>query len=328
MKKILMVAIVSLMIIVISGCIGQNEVKINANDGLSINSFVVEPSRIEYTDKADFYLEIENVGGTTASNIQAELYGVTWTELETREPPNGKLSPPDIRFTPPVAGGYSVLKWLDVQAPKLPEGLEHTYDITARVTYDYKTTGVANIYGITKDEYRRRQQSGTTTSTVTVTNTNAPVKIDVTGSQIVIDTSSLSIQDEPIMEVPLRITFTNVGSGVPITDGVNGKITGTITLEGASAFGASLKDCIDSSGEGSTVNVDTIIREGKTVTRPCTLVINKEAWLTRPEGTLNMIFDLRYRYYVEASTKLTVVGTKYGGTGGAGDSGSSYIIDV
>jgi len=296
-----------LLIVVVSGCTGQRAIKVDANNGLVINKFDIDPSTLEYTDTADVYLEVENVGGTTASNVVATLYGITWTEPETKTL-NKELTPPDIRFSPGVSGGYAVFRW-SIKAPKLPEGIEHRYDIFARVSYDYKTTAVANLPAITKAEYKRRKETNTATSEMTITNSNAPIKVDVTAQPIIIDTSP----DAPnSFEFPLRISFTNVGSGVPNTDGVDGAIKGSIRLEGANLLGASLVDCIEEGNNiGTEGEVNIRIREGKMVTAPCTLRIDKSAWLNRPEGTLSLIFDLRYGYYVESKTQIKVLGTRY-----------------
>jgi len=66
-----------LMILVLSmGCIGEKKVEIDDNNGIRINEFSVDPQTAEADDIVRFYLDIENVGGTTARCVKAELFGV------------------------------------------------------------------------------------------------------------------------------------------------------------------------------------------------------------------------------------------------------------
>ena len=69
-----------------SGCTGGG-VHSDKNNGLAANSFAAEPSVAEATDNVRFYLDIENVGGTTATCITSQLYGVDgWYDALTGEP--------------------------------------------------------------------------------------------------------------------------------------------------------------------------------------------------------------------------------------------------
>ncbi|MEM7819445.1 MAG: hypothetical protein QXD48_01305 [Candidatus Aenigmatarchaeota archaeon] len=74
MNKIYILLIVVL--IFVSGCIGGGQVKVDANNGLTINEFSADPIIAEPDDFVRFFLDIENVGGTTARCITAELFGV------------------------------------------------------------------------------------------------------------------------------------------------------------------------------------------------------------------------------------------------------------
>src|SRR3989338_1901469 len=61
-------------LVVVSGCVGST-VK-SSNDAIVINDFSVDPKVAEADDVAYFFLDIENVGGTTARCVTAELYGI------------------------------------------------------------------------------------------------------------------------------------------------------------------------------------------------------------------------------------------------------------
>ena len=75
MRELLPVALIALLILT-SGCIGGREVKIDANNGLLITEFTADPLTVEYSDPVLFFVDVENVGGTTASNINIILYGI------------------------------------------------------------------------------------------------------------------------------------------------------------------------------------------------------------------------------------------------------------
>ncbi len=63
-------------VIMVSGCTGGEEKNTYANDGIVITEFSVDPVRINDDETSTFYLEFENIGGTTATAITANLYGL------------------------------------------------------------------------------------------------------------------------------------------------------------------------------------------------------------------------------------------------------------
>ncbi|MDI6721784.1 MAG: hypothetical protein QMD85_05300 [Candidatus Aenigmarchaeota archaeon] len=67
------------LVIIISGCIGQQNR--NPNNGIVINEFSVDPKVAEYGDTVRFFIDGENIGGTTADCVTTELFGLEggWT---------------------------------------------------------------------------------------------------------------------------------------------------------------------------------------------------------------------------------------------------------
>jgi len=61
-------------VMLVFGCTGT--VKIDTNNGLAVNDFAAEPATAEAGDTVRFYLDTENVGGTTASCVTSTLYGI------------------------------------------------------------------------------------------------------------------------------------------------------------------------------------------------------------------------------------------------------------
>jgi len=285
-----------------SGCVipGQKrEAKVDPNNGLTINEFSVSPDFVEKGDEIEVYLEVENVGWTTASNVEANLYGWSWGNTGTKH--LGVLRPPDISNDPPTPGDFDAATWI-LTAPELPEGTKTSYTLTGRITYNYKSTAVAQIQAYNEDEYnRRREQGEELTGEVVVDNSyGAPIKIGVTGEY------PLKVDlDENADEVVYRIFFNNVGDGVPITDGIDGKIKGTIWLQGDAEF----SDCLGvSGGKRITIGDQVTLHRGESVKKACRIKLKKSDWASMPEGTISLIFDLNYDYYIESKASVTVVG--------------------
>lgn len=63
-----------------AGCVSQAK---NPNNGIVINEFTADPKIAEYGDTVRFFLDGENVGGTTAQCVTTELFGLEggWTDL-------------------------------------------------------------------------------------------------------------------------------------------------------------------------------------------------------------------------------------------------------
>jgi len=82
MNKAYLAIIILLPLLVISGCIGNQNVRVDPNNGILINEFSVDPTVAEPDDIVRFYLDIENCGGTTAKCITAELFGIeSWYDM-------------------------------------------------------------------------------------------------------------------------------------------------------------------------------------------------------------------------------------------------------
>ena len=75
MKKVFLVLLIA-SVVLISGCVNNRAVKTGENRGVTINSFTASPLQAYTGEQVLFDLEIENIGGTTAKNVQAHLFGV------------------------------------------------------------------------------------------------------------------------------------------------------------------------------------------------------------------------------------------------------------
>lgn len=79
-KYFLLIALVA----VVSGCVGGGPE--NPNNAIVINDFSVDPGLAEVDDIVYFFLDVENVGGTTAGCVTAELFGIESWYDESGQP--------------------------------------------------------------------------------------------------------------------------------------------------------------------------------------------------------------------------------------------------
>jgi hypothetical protein len=62
------------------GCIGS-DVRMDANNGIIVNEFSADPLQAQSDDVVSLFLDIENVGGTTANCVTSEIFGVdSWRD--------------------------------------------------------------------------------------------------------------------------------------------------------------------------------------------------------------------------------------------------------
>lgn len=69
------------LLIFIAGCIGSS-VRTDSTNGLIVNEFSADPLNPEAGDIVNFFLDVENVGGTTARCITTELFNIdSWNDI-------------------------------------------------------------------------------------------------------------------------------------------------------------------------------------------------------------------------------------------------------
>jgi hypothetical protein len=302
-----------LLVVIVSGCVSQGTVNTDPNRGITINSFTASPSETKAGRDVLFDLELENIGGTTARNIIAELYGVEgqWRDssgdlIDSTLPEEvSQLNPPDTDTD--TMGGFRTIFW-DLTTPNVPQGISPEYTVQALVTYDYNTSGRLDIVSVSSEEMERKTVLGeSVVSPFTVINSAGPIKITVPErykTPIIVDT-----EDEQDQTFPLRIELINVGDGWPVTDDVSGNIKGTIDLYGP---GVEFSDCLGVTS-GTTVdlgNADIItrFRDSGSVPIGCEIKIDKDVWGNRAEDRISLIFNIFYRYYVKETTNVRITG--------------------
>ncbi len=230
----------------VSGCIGQSQQNVFGQNGLHAKDFYTDPSEsnIESGDIMDVTLVVENVGGTTAQNVQAELLGADWVPGRlyaqswmyddngdgvfgiTMSPPNPQLGTP---------GELRTATWR-LPTPYVPEGLRKNYNLKSRITYDYSTKAAATLKAYSKRWYDMQLQQGkltpAATSQILVTHSidPTPIAVSISGPDKIV------VPERNYQAYTYQITFTNVGGGTPITNSVEGLVYGSIRMDGPAYF--------------------------------------------------------------------------------------------
>jgi len=321
MNKMYIILVVVALFLV-AGCTNQ-PIKTDANNGIAISTFVASPVSARAGELVLFDLELMNVGGTTAKNVQVALFGVEdqWRDstgnllTSTLAKDIGTLKPPVSDRN--IPGDFKMAQW-DIMTPNIPQGISPSLGVEAWVSYDYNTSGHLVVKAIRDDEWRRKNLQGETIANpVEIINSNGPLKLSIPANYqnaIIVDTTT----GEDYITQPFRIEFQNVGDGYPITTeddntirGAGGRLRGTIDLYGP---GVEFADCLGVTS-GKHIDLDDAqipvrLRESSGGLLPvaCTIKISKGVWEARTEETFQFVFNIFYRYYVKSTAAVTVVG--------------------
>jgi uncharacterized protein YcfL len=313
--------------VLISGCAQSRPVNSNENRGVTINSFSASPIKVFSGEQVLFDAEIENIGGTTATNVRADLYGVEgqWYDSMGNPVDSSLTKLGETRLKPPVPdrnipGDFRIVQW-QLTTPDFPQGIsDQNVRVDLRVTYDYNTSGYMNVRLMSLDEWRRRQTNEQDVSNPDVlVNSNGPIKLSLARDykdSLIIDNSA---DGEAVQILPFKIQIDNVGDGYPITEeeggliGAGGRLGGTIDLYGPA--GIEFDECLGVAGgkhiELDDANIIVRLRESVnhgSVPITCTVRVDKDLWGNRFNDYVQLIFNLKYKYYVDESVHVIVSG--------------------
>lgn len=305
MKKILILVLVSA-IVFSSGCIGgvnlpfgQKE-KTPASYGVVVNSFEPDFPEMDGGDSGEMYMEIQNTGGSKATNIYAYLYNLGDLTANIPDHTFSDLEPPDETVNLP--GDVDTATWT-ITAPNLPQGVSQLYTPRVRLMYKYYTIATKNVKLLTKDEYRRlREKNQVPAGGEGTSVTKGPLGV------------SISIREPVIIEsdsdtFKIFINVNTIGKGSVFNPGITyssptdlsrddlGKIKMKIDAPGASAVSGKCD------AFGNYVSED--LRRGQTLTYTCEL--NPSSFTTMTEIPIKV--TLYYGYLDDYSTSIKVVGT-------------------
>lgn len=294
-------------VVLVSGCVGSGgnrPIQIDSSNGVIINEFSVDPLTVDEDELVFFSVDIENVGGREATDVEIFINGLigTWRDdcssggevtdesLKTIE----SLSQPDKNIN--RAGDFQIAA-TSFCPPDLPEGVNADFPVTAKAEYTYKTTATFVIPLIGEEEYDNRLRTNRPVeNTITTQNTGGPLKF------------SLSRGDAPIIvpenddaEPTFLFKLSNVGSGFPITDGNLGELTSTTVT--ATPSDANI-DCGDFEDNGQ-LNVVKLRSDGS---MPIACSFDFSSGSVTTERSLIITFDIEYPYFVEKRQTISVRG--------------------
>jgi hypothetical protein len=297
MKKIIVLLSLSVAI-VISGCLNQGT-EVTGGPGVVITDFSVDYSPITAGDSVGWNLEVQNQG-----EYDTSIFKITWFGID---PASWGFTAVD-NVAHPVVGadpitGFEGGTWFTTKTVTSPSSIASStpFDLGVRIEYVYQTDYTATIRIVDPTYLRTLSQSdrdalissgGIRQSTATA----APITIKAaSGAHFVARGAGTPVT------IPFRVT--NVGSGLPYRADV---------ADAATAVGGGLYEIqvINPSGISCTGVGNIVLSKGKNGGFGCTLTI---------PGTVTNFQDqtfsltLRYKYYVDGSTTLTV-NAPYGGT--------------
>ncbi len=239
------------------------------------------------------------------------------------------------------SGQSFIREWL-LRPPVLPEGTSANYPITARTSYFYTTNAVMNVQAFSKAEFKRRVDLGQQTQyPLNVENSfGSPIQIFATRGDgpIVVNPESLA---GPIEYHSYRFEFANLGdgfplpltdvdiSGIPSPETQSGFIFATLAVDGPGVF---FSDCLGQSANeifigGNVIGSLVKLRSDQRVPIGCTVGVDREEWATTPIGTVTFTFNLWYRYYIDKTINVNVVGVEgLSGPGAIGSAGRGFQV--
>jgi hypothetical protein len=296
-------------VLVVSGCTTTDGGGISYGKGVIITGFESDLGSlaVETDDDVSLLLRVQNQGEVDATNAEAILIGVDLNEWNAafgyteRQPLNTLMSADPVTET---EGQTKTAQW-DLKAPKLPKGTEFTYEPVVRVFYDYQTKAAKPVTLVDVDELRRIIQQGKTLSGEATQSSAGPITVQIkTGNFI-----KTQNYDDPF---PLNIFITNDlwESGGSV---IEGSSTGGFYY-GEKQYPVRVKITLpegmrleSSSSTGCSTSGDWInLWKGKSAELTCEVRIDQP-----PDFKVEKLIqvELEYRYFVDASTTIKVIGT-------------------
>lgn len=271
---------------------GDAGVSQTPNTGISILSFDAFPNEVPGDTTVQVEMEIQNTGGQTAENVEAELFNIPFDGGNSWNIESGPSDNLDLESSDPQAGVPSsprTLTWT-VNSPGGPENTRIPYDIYADVEYDYSTVATTELQIMSQERFRN---TGATRGQPTVDNSVGPVQMDVrTRSPIVYYAGGESTS--PRFCVVVR----NTGQGTPVVDGEEDTVELSITSTGQLSVQPEDDDA------GQEVEVDLVGNRGVACYE------TSGALETDRQVTLPISMTADYSYNTETSTSVTVDTTR------------------
>jgi hypothetical protein len=260
----------------VSGCTSP----VQTGSGIVIEDFSPGFSEVYPGEPIIFFLKFRNIGSVEATNVFAELLGLDedWAASSYEMPDNkaegiyvgGEILPQEVRCRYTSRGNHFILKPPDLfygtegetatctwkyKAPPIPGGFGPTYDVTARVFYDYKTDVAKSFVLMPARELLNYNEQGKTIPASTTSSTSSPITITAESM------SPIRFWSDSKISFPLAIKISNTGGGMAcLRDGCK-KADGqewnkiTLSIKPVSNDISVSSECSQYAGDGDTVEV-------------------------------------------------------------------------
>ncbi|MFC1454568.1 hypothetical protein ACFLQI_00560 [Candidatus Undinarchaeota archaeon] len=209
MKRYLLI----LLPIIALGCISGGDTAESATtcvpvdtSGVLIQNFQSDVPNILTGEDIVFLMQVENMGDAQATGVEAEI-----TSLGGLNPKGGVSLVQNVGDLEEKVEGIeapSVVDWELTSPSDLGTLEKETMSVKARLTYDYVSSGQADVVYVPNDEWRQRQKSGETVIDAGVQCSNAPVSVSV------IPQNPLRANPEEDGAVSVRFTIRNEAGGI------------------------------------------------------------------------------------------------------------------
>ena len=289
-------------VVFISGCTTNGD-PMTFGDGVVIQAWESDFPRLYSGESIQFRLKVQNQGGTFAEDVETSIIDIDpreWNLKNSKDSINQLIAPDSDTDTP---GQTWTTIWTG-EAPDFDKGSVVPRDVTVRVSYDYMQTATKSITLVDETELRRIIQQGGSIPISSDTSTSGPLSISVT-------TAPFARTAKTTDPIPINIKITNKlygNSGLPtVIPRTSSPRSPTgmqepVYLEIEVPNGIRVKDC-------STRDWYWMF-EGKEADVTCRLEITD---MPSSGERVNKImrFHASYRYKLDATTTVTVVGQGY-----------------
>ena len=293
-------------VVVVSGCTGGQQ-GISYGKGVIITGFEsdVGSMSVESEDDVSLMVKVQNQGEVDAENVKAQIIGIDLDEWGTGFSWSDEKDFGTLKAADPVTnteGATKTAQW-DLEAPELPKGTDFTYKPRVRVFYDYYTRASKPVTLVDVEELKRIIQQGNSLPGQSTRSSAGPFSVEIKTGDFV----KTQDYDDPF---PLNIFITNdlwesggsVIEGSSYFGGWGENLQYPVKVSITLPEGMSLVSSEGCSTSGEWVN----LWKGKSKEITCEVRIDDPPEF-RQEKLIQV--ELEYRYFIDATTTITVIGT-------------------
>ncbi len=301
--EILVVTLIML-IVLSSGCVfpGGGGETVKFGPGVRIITWEPDLKGQPYLsgDRVKLLLKVQNMGEYDAKDVRAELYGISLTEWGAvwSEEDLGDLKAANEQYNTP--GETRTKQWI-LEAPVLPKGTEVLYEPKVRVSYDYTTVATKPVTIVDADELRRLIHQGKTIPGEPTRYTSGPLSVEIiTGDFIKTEGR------DPYL--PIHIIIRNIGEGTISNEGYYG--WGDVEMDYPIEVTVKVPHTMHIVGGEECTGGSEVIEmwQGREAEVTCEVTV-EPVEISQKEI---IEVDVKYRYQVDATTQVKVIGEELG----------------